>query len=162
VLVDTAGHVLAVLVLAADVSDRDGAALLLALYAARYPELVLIWGDSHYGGDLSTETEAAFGIVIAVVSNPPEQKGFVVQPHRWVVERTQPHYRARPRIDRRPAVCDHRPHRVAPPGRGRRAGAGGARFATRRRGRAMSGPVVRFVPPRPVRARGAVAGSTCR
>ena len=87
-LVDTAGHLLAVLVLAADVSDRDGAVLLLALYAARYPELVLIWGDSHYGGDLSAETEAAFGIVIAVVSKPAEQAGFVVQPRRWVVERS--------------------------------------------------------------------------
>jgi len=88
VLVDTAGHLLAVLVLAADVSDRDGAALLLALYAGRYPELVLIWGDSHYGGDLSAETEAAFGIVLAVVSQPPAQQGFVVQPRRWVVERS--------------------------------------------------------------------------
>jgi putative transposase len=88
VLVDTAGHLLAGLVLAADVSDRDGAALLLALYAARYPALVLIWGDSHYGGDLSAETEAAFGIVITTVSKPAEQEGFVVQPRRWVVERS--------------------------------------------------------------------------
>ena len=87
-LVDTEGHLLAVLVLAADVSDRDGAVLLWALYAARYPELVLIWGDSHYGGDLSAETEAALGIVITVVSKPTEQEGFVVQPRRWVVERS--------------------------------------------------------------------------
>jgi putative transposase len=88
VLVDTAGHLLAVVVLAADVSDRDGAVLMLAMYAARYPDLVLIWGDTHYGGDLSAETEAAFGIVIRVVSKPTEQKGFVVQPRRWVVERS--------------------------------------------------------------------------
>jgi transposase len=88
VLVDTAGHLLGVLVLPADVSDRDGAVLLLAFYAARYPELVLIWGDSHYGGDRSAETEAAFGIVIAVVSKPAVQEGFVVQPRRWVVERS--------------------------------------------------------------------------
>lgn len=87
-LVDTAGHLLAVVVLAADVSDRDGAVLMLAMYAARYPDLVLIWGDTHYGGDLSAETEAAFGIVIRVVSKPTEQKGFVVQPRRWVVERS--------------------------------------------------------------------------
>ena len=87
-LVDTAGHLLAVVVLAADVSDRDGAVLLLALYAARYPELVLIWGDSHYGGDLSVETEAAFGVAIVTVSKPVEQPGFVVQPRRWVVERS--------------------------------------------------------------------------
>lgn len=88
VLVDTAGDLLAVLVLAADVSDRDGAALLLAVYAARYPDLMLLWGDSHYGGDLSAETAAAFGIAIVVVSKVAAQDGFVVQPHRWVVERS--------------------------------------------------------------------------
>jgi transposase len=88
VLVDTEGHVLAVLVLPADVADRDGAVLLLTVYAARYPQLVLIWGDSHYGGDLSAETEAAFGIAIAVVSKAEDQTGFVVQPRRWVVERS--------------------------------------------------------------------------
>jgi len=88
VLVDTAGDLLAVLVLAADVSDRDGAALLLAVYAARYPDLMLLWGDSHYAGDLSAETEAAFGIAIVVVSKVAAQDGFVVQPRRWVVERS--------------------------------------------------------------------------
>jgi len=50
--------------------------------------LVLIWGDSHFGGDLSAETEAAFGITIVVVSKSVEQEGFVVQPRRWVVERS--------------------------------------------------------------------------
>jgi hypothetical protein len=82
VLVDTEGHLLAVVVLAADVSDRDGAVLLLALYAARYPELVRIWGDSHYGGELRAETEAAFGIAIVVVRPAGEHKGFGVQPRR--------------------------------------------------------------------------------
>jgi transposase len=88
VLVDTEGHLLGVLVLPADVSDRDGAVLVLEIYAARYPYLMLIWGDRHYGGDLSAETEAAFGIVIAVVSKGQDQEGFVVQPRRWVVERS--------------------------------------------------------------------------
>ena len=86
-LVDTEGLLLAVLVLAADVSDRDGALLLLQLYAARYPALQLIWGDSHYGGALGTETEAAYGIVVTVVSKPEGQAGFVPLPRRWVVER---------------------------------------------------------------------------
>ena len=86
-LVDTEGLLLAVLVLAADVSDRDGALLLLQLYAARYPELRLIWGDSHYGGELSAETEAAHGIRVTVVSKPAGQTGFVPLPRRWVVER---------------------------------------------------------------------------
>jgi transposase len=87
VLVDTEGLLLAVLVLAADVSDRDGALLLLEMYAARYPALRLIWGDSHYGGELSAETETAYGIVVTVVSKPEGQAGFVPLPRRWVVER---------------------------------------------------------------------------
>ncbi len=86
-LVDTEGLLLAVLVLAADVSDRDGALLLLQAYAACYPELRLLWGDSHYGGELSAETEAAYGIVVIVVSKPEGQTGFVPLPRRWVVER---------------------------------------------------------------------------
>jgi transposase len=88
VLVDTQGHVLAALVLAADISDRDGAALLLDLYAARYPHLQLIWGDSHYGGDLPEEVEATFGVTITVVRKAEEQEGFVPLPRRWVVERS--------------------------------------------------------------------------
>lgn len=87
-LVDTEGNLLAVVVLPADVSDRDGAVLLLAGYAARYPDLVLIWGDSHYGGDLGAEILATFGIVMVVVSKAPEHDGFVPLPRRWVVERS--------------------------------------------------------------------------
>ena len=86
-LVDTEGHLLAVLVLAADVSDRDGAVLLLQVAASRYPRLVLIWRDSHYGGDLGAEIYAALGIVVAVVSKSAGQAGFVPLPRRWVVER---------------------------------------------------------------------------
>ena len=86
-LVDTEGLLLAVLVLAADVSDRDGALLLLQLYAARYPELRLLWGDRHYGGELSAELEAVYGIRVEVVSKPEGQEGFIPLPRRWVVER---------------------------------------------------------------------------
>ena len=86
-LVDTEGLLLAVLVLAADVSDRDAALLLLQIYAARYPALQLIWGDRHYGGELSAETPAAHGIIVTVVSKSEGQAGFVPLPRRWVVER---------------------------------------------------------------------------
>ncbi len=86
-LVDTAGHLLAVLVLPADVSDRDGALLLLHAVAARYPRLLVIWGDTHYGGDLGEEIETTLGIRVVVVSRAPGQGGFVPLPRRWVVER---------------------------------------------------------------------------
>jgi transposase len=88
VLVDTLGCVLAVVVLAADISDRDGAALLLALYLAYYPALVKLWGDSHYGGELPAEVQAHYGVDLEVVSKPREQAGFVPLPKRWIVERT--------------------------------------------------------------------------
>lgn len=87
-LVDTEGHLLAVLVLPADVSDRDGAMLLLQVCAGHYPRLVLIWGDSHYGGDLAVAVRTLFGIVVQVVSKAEGQKGFVPLPRRWVVERS--------------------------------------------------------------------------
>jgi putative transposase len=88
VLVDTQGCLLAVLVLAADISDRDGAALLLALYAARYPRLTKLWGDSHYGGTLPEETQTVYGIDLEVVKKPTDQDGLVPLPKRWLVERT--------------------------------------------------------------------------
>lgn len=82
------GLLLAVVVLAADVSDRDGALVLLEAYHARYPDLQQLWGDSHYGGDLGTETQAQYGITITVVHRAPEQHGFAPLPRRWVVERS--------------------------------------------------------------------------
>ncbi len=87
-LVDTEGLLLAVLVLAADISDRDGAVLLLQLYYARYPDLRRIWGDSHYGGGLGPEVHAEYGSVLEVVQKPAEPRGFVPLPKRWIVERT--------------------------------------------------------------------------
>jgi hypothetical protein len=89
VVVDTAGQLLAGLVLAAAVSDREGARLLLQVSAARYPLLVLIWGDRHYGGDLIAEVQAIYGITVQVVSKPEGQAGFVPLPRRWVVERVR-------------------------------------------------------------------------
>ena len=86
--VDTEGLVLAVLVLAADVSDQDGALLLLALYHARYPALRHMWGDTHYGGALLLAVYAAAGIDLEVVQKPSKQRGFVPLPRRWVVERS--------------------------------------------------------------------------
>jgi transposase len=88
VLVDTIGCLLAVLVLAADVSDRDGGELLLWLYHTLYPRLKRIWADGSYEGDLEAQFQAQYEIVLDIVSKPPEQQGFAPLPRRWVVERT--------------------------------------------------------------------------
>jgi transposase len=87
VVVDTEGHLLLVLVWPADVSDRDGAVLVLQDAPTHYPRLQLVWGDHHYGGDLGAEIEAVLGIVVVVVPKLAEQTGFVPLPRRWVVER---------------------------------------------------------------------------
>ena len=87
-LVDTEGNLLALLVTDAHVSDREGALLLLRLYRAAYPDLVHMWGDSHYGGDLIDEAQAQYGLTLEPVRKAAGQKGFVLLPRRWVVERT--------------------------------------------------------------------------
>jgi transposase len=162
-VVDTLGHLLTAFVTAADEQDRAQVAHLAGVVQQLTGQSVeLAYVDQGYTGAETAAAAAAHGIQLEVVKLPEAKRGFVLLPRRWVVERTQPHYPRRPRRDRWPVRCDDRTHRVAAPGRGRRAGASGARFATRGRGRAMSGPAVSHVPPRPVRARGAVAGSTYR
>ncbi len=87
-LVDTEGHLLAIVSLAADIADGDGARSLLGLYHERYPELRQLWGDSHYGGALATDLQSAYNVTVTVVSKAKGQRGFVPLPRRWVVERT--------------------------------------------------------------------------
>ena len=87
-LVDTEGHLLLVLVGPADEDDRDGARWLLHAREKRWPTLELIWADQHYTGDLEDEARGQYGIRLEIVRKPEEQKGFVLLPRRWVVERT--------------------------------------------------------------------------
>jgi putative transposase len=88
-LVDTEGHLLAVLVAAANGGDREGARWVLGWVSQRWPELRKLWADGGYSGeDLVGELRDAYGIDLEVVEKPADQKGFVVQPRRWVVERT--------------------------------------------------------------------------
>ena len=88
-LVDTEGHLLAVLVEAANRGDRDGARWLLSWVSQRWPELRKLWADHGYSGEeLATELREHYGIELEVVEKPADQKGFAVQPRRWVVERS--------------------------------------------------------------------------
>ena len=82
------GNLLAVLVLAADISDRDGAELLLQIYHRLYPALQKIWADGSYAGDLETDFLTRYGIILEIVNKLAAQQGFAVLPRRWVVERT--------------------------------------------------------------------------
>ena len=87
VLVDTQGCLLGLLVLGADLSDQVGAVLLLALCAASLPLLLKLWADQAYRG-LVAFALAQYGLAVEIVSKPPDSRGFVALPKRWIGERT--------------------------------------------------------------------------
>jgi putative transposase len=91
ILVDTLGLLLLVVVTAANVQDRNGAQLLLAPLAQQFRRLRRIWADGAYAGELASWTRGLrkWGKVqLEIVRKPKGQKGFVVLPWRWRVERT--------------------------------------------------------------------------
>ena len=86
---DTEGHLLAVLVEAANRGDRDGARWVLCWVSKRWPELRKLWADGGYSGDDWADwLREEHGIDLEVVKKPADQKGFAVQARRWVVERS--------------------------------------------------------------------------
>jgi putative transposase len=87
-MVDTMGLILAVVVHAADIQDRDGAKLVLRKIRKLYPRLKLIWADGGYAGKLIEWTKSLGGWVLEIVKRSDDVAGFAVLPRRWVVERT--------------------------------------------------------------------------
>ena len=87
-LVDTAGHLLGVLVEPADLADRDAARGLVQALARRWPDRQLVWADQAYTGDLADWLRDEYGLALVVVRRPQGTRGFTVLPRRWVVERT--------------------------------------------------------------------------
>lgn len=90
ILVDTLGLLWMVVVHPADVQDFDGGRLVLAkvqAIKARLPRLQVIWADSIYVAMVAWVTSLALW-TLEVVHRDKTTKGFVVLPHRWIVERT--------------------------------------------------------------------------
>ena len=88
-VVDTLGHLLEVVVHAANIQDRDGAKLVLSkLSAATKATLQKLWADGGYAGQLIDWVQEHLDAVLEIVQRDPQQKGFHVLPRRWVVERT--------------------------------------------------------------------------
>jgi putative transposase len=91
-LVDTDGLILKVRVHAANLQDRDGAALVLDQIDEPLSKLELIWADGGYAGNkLAGWMAERFGkrpLRLEIVRRSDTQKGFAVLPRRWVVERT--------------------------------------------------------------------------
>jgi putative transposase len=87
-LVDTLGLLMAVVVTAASVQDRDGAKLLISRLSGACKKLRLIWVDGGYRGQLLDWVADRCRFRLQTVLRSDDQKGFVVLPRRWVVERT--------------------------------------------------------------------------
>lgn len=85
---DTLGLILAVVVHGAGIQDRAGAKLVFEKLKGAFPRLRLIWADGGYSGRLVAWVAAFAGWVLEIVKRSDDVKGFVVLPHRWIVERT--------------------------------------------------------------------------
>lgn len=91
VLVDVVGLLLVVVVHAASVQDREGAKAVLAQLAHRFLRLRVIWADGGYAGALVTwlaRFRPRHPLRLEIVKRADHGGGFVVQPKRWIVERT--------------------------------------------------------------------------
>jgi putative transposase len=89
ILVDTQGNLLAVIVHAASLQDREGAKLLFAsLPLMLRLRLLIVWADRGYQGLLEMWVFQHFVITLHIVIPPQDQHGFAVLPRRWVVERS--------------------------------------------------------------------------
>jgi transposase len=87
IAVDALGLVLAVVITAASVQDRDAARPLLWNMHRAHRRVRLAWADAVYTGGRLTSWAAALKITIEVIAKR-QQHAFEVLPRRWVVERT--------------------------------------------------------------------------
>ncbi|MGO4649989.1 IS5 family transposase [Nocardia sp. 2YAB30] len=85
---DTTGLLLAVVVTAACIQDRDAAHRLLAAVRARFATITLVFADGGYAGRLDFWSKSVVGLAIQIVKRSDTAAGFEVLPRRWVVERT--------------------------------------------------------------------------
>ena len=88
ILVDTLGLLLAVVITSAALSDAAGAKLLLRHLGGAGKKLRRIWVDGAYRGHLLEWVILHCRFRLQPVLRSDDQKGFVVLPRRWVVERT--------------------------------------------------------------------------
>ena len=87
-MVDTLGLVMAVVVHAANIQDRDGAKLVVAKLCGLFSRLSLIWADGGYAGKLIDWVKEIGTWTLEIVKRSDDVTGFKILPRRWVVERT--------------------------------------------------------------------------
>ena len=85
-LVDTLGLIWGLAVLPADVQDWTGAEEVIRR-AGRLPRLAKVWADAGYRAFLGWVGKHCRW-ALEIVLKQPGQTTFVVQPKRWIVERT--------------------------------------------------------------------------
>ena len=90
ILTDTMGNLTQVVAHAANIGERAGAKTLLERTAeCLWQRMEKIMADEGYAGvDFQAWVDENFDVVLEISVRPPDQKGFVPQPIRWVVERT--------------------------------------------------------------------------
>jgi transposase len=84
-LTDTDGRLLVAAVSPADLHDSHGAIALLRVSRGLFPFLAHCFADRAYRGE---RVGAATTITVEIVEPKEGQKGFAVQPRRWVIERS--------------------------------------------------------------------------
>ncbi len=91
-LFDTLGLIIACVVHAADVQDREGAKWALAKASWKADRLKVVRADGGYAGKFVEWMRSACGWLMEVVRRskgcPGLHPGFILLPKRWVVERT--------------------------------------------------------------------------
>lgn len=89
ILTDTLGFIVAAIVHAADIQDRDGAPAVLAEARFRHPWLRHVFADGGYAGRRLRGALAKMGEwTLEIIKRSDAAEGFEVLPRRWVVERT--------------------------------------------------------------------------
>jgi len=87
--VDTLGHLLALVVTAADEQDRAQVGVLAhQVQQATGESVEVAFVDQGYTGDEAAQQAAEYGIRLEVVKLSEAKNGFVLLPRRWVVERS--------------------------------------------------------------------------
>jgi len=88
IVTDTMGLLLVVVVHAANVHDSQSAMMVIEGLRGRFSRLKTIFADGGYRGELVENVKLIFGWFVSIVLRSDSNKGFVVLPKRWVVERT--------------------------------------------------------------------------
>ena len=89
ILVDTLGLLLVLVVHAANIQDYDGARQVLQQAPTKSSRLQKVIADGMYTKNgLGDWVKQQFQFILEIVTRDKEQKGFVVLPKRWIVERT--------------------------------------------------------------------------